>query len=205
MKKVILLLISLFALQAGAQVTIKPGIRAGLNLSTITNTNSDLKPDFYVGGFVAIKLADFYTLQPEINYTRQGAKGSYEETSFDPVNSPVTKEKDYSLQYVSLGVMNKFTFAESFSVLVGPTLDFKVGDNFTGQAKQDLVDIDLGLCAGIGYTLPMGLTIEARYKIGLIDIFGNTYDDYYYNDNYNGNYDDIKLNSVIQLGLAYTF
>ena len=205
MRKIIFILISLFALHAGAQVTVKPGVRAGLNLSTITNTNADVKADFYVGGFVAIKLAKFYTLQPEINYSRQGSKGSFEDVSFDPVGSPTIVEKDYSLQYVSLGVMNKFTFAESFSVLVGPTIDFRVGDNFTGVAKENLIDVDLGLCAGIGYTLPMGLTIEARYKLGLIDIYGDNFDYDYRDNDYNGNYDNIRLNSVIQLGLAYTF
>lgn len=204
MKKIVLILVFLFALHAEAQVTVQPGIRGGLNLSTITNTNADLKADFYIGGFIAIKLAGFYTLQPEINYSRQGSKVSFEDVSFDPVVSPAKVEKDYSIQYISAGVMNKFTFAESFNVLVGPTLDFKVGDNFTGQAKRDLGGIDLGICGGIGYTLPIGLTLEARYKLGLVDIFGNTYDDYYYNGNYNG-YDNIKLNSVIQFGLAYTF
>lgn len=204
MKKIILILISFFALNAAAQITVKPGVRAGLNLSTITNTELDTKADFYVGGFVAIKFAKFYTLQPEINYSRQGAKGHFEEVDFDPVAQPSRQDVDYSLQYVSLTVMNKFTFAESFSVMAGPSLDFKVSDNFTSYAKDELVGFDLGLNAGIGYTLPVGLTIEARYKLGLVDIFG---DNYRYNDNdyYNDDIDNIKLNSVVQLGLAYTF
>ncbi|MDV6169280.1 porin family protein [Flavobacterium sp. DG1-102-2] len=204
MKKIIGVLISLFALNAAAQVTVKPGVRAGLNLSTITNSELDTKADFYVGGFVAIKFAKFYTLQPEINYSRQGAKGHFESIDFDPVAPPSRQEVDYSLQYVSLTVMNKFTFAESFSVMVGPSLDFKVSDNFTGYAKDDLIGFDLGLNTGIGYTLPIGLTVEARYKLGLIDIFGDNYD-YNNDDYYNDNIDDIRLNSVIQLGLAYTF
>ncbi|PZR15590.1 MAG: PorT family protein [Flavobacterium psychrophilum] len=202
MKRIILLSVFLFALQAEAQVTVKPGVRAGLNLASVTNMDADIKPDFYIGGFVGIKLASFYTLQPEISYSRQGANSA---RFYDPyvIPGPYVTEKDYELQYVSLAVMNKFTFAESFYGIVGPSLDFKVSDNFNAEEDDDAFGVDFALNGGIGYTLPMGLSIEARYKLGLVDVFGDIYnDDYYYEDD---NYDNIKLNSVLQIGVAYTF
>jgi hypothetical protein len=202
MKKITMLFIALFALQAGAQVTVKPGVRAGLNLATITNLDADMKADFYVGGFVGIKLAKFYTLQPELNYSRQGASSAKFYTGGFP--NPSFMEKDYELQYVSLAIMNKFTFAESFYAIVGPTLDFKVGDNFDSFEDEDALGVDFALNGGIGYTLKNGLSIEARYKLGLIDVFGDIYSDDFDEDE-NGNYDDVKLNSVFQIGLAYTF
>lgn len=207
MKKITLLVVSLIALGASAQVTVKPGVRAGLNLSTFTNTDFDRKADFYVGGFVAIKLAKFYTLQPELNYTRQGAKGTeyYYSSDFDPIATTYSRDVDYSLQYVSLGIMNKFNIVNGFHAIVGPTLDFKVGDNFPGYIGNELVGVDLGLNGGLGYTLPMGLTIEARYKLGLVDIFGNNFDEDYYDEDNNGNYDDVILNSLVQLGVSYSF
>lgn len=202
MKKITLLFISLFALQAGAQIKIKPGVRAGLNLASITNTEADMKADFYVGGFVGIKLAKFYTLQPELNYSRQGANSArfYNYDTF-PASY---MEKDYELQYVSLAIMNKFTFAETFYAIVGPTLDFKVGDNFNSYEDDDALGVDFALNGGIGYTFYKGLSVEARYKLGLIDVFGDIYSDDF-DDNDNGNYDEVKLNSVLQIGLAYTF
>lgn len=204
MKKIAFLLFGLFALNASAQVTVKPGVRAGLNLATLTNANAEMRPDFYVGGFAAIKLASFYTLQPELTYTRQGANSANMYYSdFDP--TVFDYQKDYELQYVSLAVMNKFTFAESFYAIVGPSLDFKVGDNFDEFEEDDDIGLDVTLAGGIGYTLPMGLSIEARYKIGMIDIFGDIYDEDFYDENDNGNYDEIRLNSVIQLGVTYTF
>ncbi|RZJ66430.1 MAG: PorT family protein, partial [Flavobacterium sp.] len=115
-------------------------------------------------------------------------------------------EQDYSIQYLSLGIMNKFDIVQGFHAVVGPTLDFKVGDNFP-DFDDELLPLDITLMGGLGYTFPMGLTIEARYKIGLVDIFGNnysTYDDDNYNDS-DGNYNDVILNNVIQLGLAYSF
>jgi hypothetical protein len=210
MKTTITALFAFFlAMQAQAQVTVKPGVRAGLNLSNFTNSDMDTKADFYVGGLVAIKLAKFYTLQPELTYTRQGAKAEYTEVSFDPiVQNSRTYEQDYSIQYISLGLMNKFNIVEGFHATVGPTIDFKVGDNFPDFADDELVGLDIAFNGGLGYTLPMGLTIEARYKLGFVDIFGDNFEEDYYDDYYdddNGNYDDIILNSVIQLGLSYTF
>lgn len=196
MKKFIaVFFICFFAYQANAQVTIKPGVRAGLNLSTFTNSDFDRKADFYVGGLLAIKLASFYTLQPELTYSRQGAKGQtyeYYFPDFDPVVQGTYRDYDYEISYLSLGVMNKFRIVDGFHAIVGPTLDFRLDDNFiTYQRPQD---IDMTLNGGIGYTLPMGLTIEARYKMGLLDIFGNYEDDDYYDDENNGNYDDVILN-----------
>lgn len=197
MKRITLLFICFFALQATAQVTVKPGVRAGLNLATFTNRNFDTRADFYVGGFVAVKLASFYTLQPELTYSRQGATANpYIFTGI--TYEDIMKEEKFSLQYLSLGIMNKFTFGSGFHGLVGPTLDFKVGDNFPEFVSDDLTDLDLGFMSGVGYTLPMGLTIEARYKAGLLDIFGHSTD-----EDYEG--EDLILNSVFQLGLAYTF
>ena len=210
MKKLITgLFLCFMAWQANAQVEIKPGVRAGLNLSTFTNSDFDRKADFYVGGLVAIKLAKFYTLQPELTYSRQGAKGKAftgDFNNFDPVViNPMTYEDyDYEISYISLGIMNKFNIISGFHATVGPTIDVKVSDNFP-TFYDDPIEFDLALNGGIGYTLPMGPTIEARYKLGLIDIFGNYDDDDYYDDDNNGNYDDVILNSVIQLGVSYTF
>lgn len=209
MKKIISgLFLCFVTFQLQAQVEVKPGVRAGLNLSTFTNSDFDRKADFYLGGLVSIKLAKFYTLQPELTYSRQGAKGKTFNDStidFDPVLTPNVyyRDYDYELNYISLGIMNKFNIVQGFHAIVGPTLDFKVSDNFPA-IYDDPIDFDLTLNGGIGYTLPIGLTIEARYKMGLIDIFGDYSDDDYYDDDSN-DFNDVILNSVFQLGLSYTF
>lgn len=209
MKKAIVasLFLGLGISHMNAQVTVKPGIKAGLNLSTLTNLNADSKTDFYAGGFVDIKLASFYKLSPEIIYSRQGAsiQSYYTDfgTGFDPV---ITRQEDFDieLQYISLGVMNKFKIVQGFHAMVGPSLDFKVGDNLN---DSDLIDFDLAILGGLGYTFPIGITVEARFKQGLADIFGDNYSDYYYQDGeyYNDSIDNIKLNQVFQFGVSYTF
>jgi hypothetical protein len=177
-----------------AQVKVSPGIRGGLNISNLSNFDSDPKSDFYAGGFVAIKFNKYFTLQPEITYSRQGA----EVREFE-IDGPGSRTVNYDLNYISLGAVAKFHFGGGgFHILGGPSLDIKTDDNFP-EYDYNPVGTDLSIIGGVGYSLPNGLTFEARFKQGLIDIYG--YDgldnDYYY--------DDLILNTVFQLGISYTF
>lgn len=204
MKKYIVFAIfgCLFFTGAFAQITVKPGVKAGANFSNLTGFDADFRTDFYAGGFVAIKLAKIYTLQPELLYSAQGAVvKQYNYSVFDPAVGATYSEKKYSLDYISMSVINKFTFGHGFEAVVGPTLDFQVGDNFDRPLGSDLIGFDMGIVGGIGYSLPNGLTFEARFRQGFIDIFGGEHYDEYHTDTI----DDIYLNQVFQVGVAYTF
>ena len=197
MKKTLLFVfLILAAFSAEAQVTFKPGIRAGVNFSQITNTELGSKTDFYVGAFGALKLTRFYTLQPEINYSRQGGKGDVNIYDYD--NQTTTRKNvNIDLNYISLSAMNKFTFSDQFNIHVGPTFDI-----ITDSRTYNSAEVDMCITAGIGYTLPMGLTIEARVKKGIIDVV-----DSYYTRNNNTNYTDYgtTANLVFSVGLSYSF
>lgn len=178
-----------------AQVKVSPGIRGGLNLARLTNIdNNNTKSDFYIGGLVDIKFNKYFSLQPEINYSRQGSEGRY----YD-INDNYYETK-YELNYLTLGAVAKLNIKGSgFHVLAGPSVDFKIDDNF-GNYGFNPVDLDFAIVGGVGYTLPNGLTFEARIKQGLIDIYGyNDYDDGEYYD------DNLILNQVFQIGISYTF
>ena len=198
MKKIILIAFVLFTglLTSQAQVTVSPGIRGGLNLSNLTNFgSSDVKPDFYVGGLVAIKFNKYFTLQPELTYSRQGSK-----TNEFLADGFGFNDKNYELNYFTIGAVGKFHFeGKGFHVLAGPSLDIKTDDNFPYYGYNP-IGADLAFVGGIGYSLPNGLTFEARFKQGLIDIYGYEgidEEDYYY--------DDIVLNYTFQFGISYTF
>lgn len=196
MKKTLLFAFLILAtISVKAQVTFKPGIRAGANFSQITNTNLGNKTDFYVGVFGALKLSRFYTLQPEINYSRQGGKGNI--IVHDGNQNTESQNVDISLNYISLSAMNKFTFSDQFNMHVGPTFDI-----ITNSKNNYSTEVDMCLAAGIGYTLPMGLTIEARVKKGIIDVV-----DSYYTGNYYNSLNDYgsTTNLVFSLGLSYSF
>tara|TARA_R110002111_G_scaffold163455_2_gene229647 strand:- start:12495 stop:13076 length:582 start_codon:yes stop_codon:yes gene_type:complete len=173
-----------------SQVTIRPGVRAGANISNFTNTEHDSKTDLYIGAFAAIKLADFYTLQPEINYSRQGAKSKF-------------SSHKYEINYVGITLANKFSpFKEiGLNFILGPSINIKVSDNFNDY-YDDLESFDFLLFGGLGYEFPFGLGIEARYNIGLIDIFGGNVNAEYEEDT---NIDNLILNKVFQIGATYKF
>ncbi|AWK03713.1 hypothetical protein HYN56_05520 [Flavobacterium crocinum] len=190
-----------------AQVTFKPGIQAGVNISKITDSDLDSKTDFYIGGFGALKLGKVYTLQPEITYSRQGGKGSVEGFYFntlpDGQSEMVTENRnlDISVQYLSFITMNKFNVSENIYFLAGPFIDFMVGDKFKYDKSNAFFapiskgeDIDFGIIGGVGFSLPKGIALEARIKKGTRD----AYDDVTGSAN-------INTNMVYQIGAAYTF
>ncbi|KQO34202.1 hypothetical protein ASF10_00315 [Flavobacterium sp. Leaf82] len=208
MKKLTVFAFVLFIglITSNAQVTVSPGLRGGLNISDLSNMpgNTSSKSDFYIGGLVAIKFNKYFTLQPELNYSRQGTDFRLSSLAFENPGDPnfYSRNTKAEINYLTLGAVGKFHFkGKGFHLLAGPSIDFKTDDNFD-KFGTDPVGIDLSIIAGLGYTLPNGLTFEARFKQGLIDIYGYDgieYDDegYYYND--------LILNQVFQIGISYTF
>jgi outer membrane protein with beta-barrel domain len=206
MKKSIIVAVLCFfgVTQINAQVSFRPGIKAGLNASHFTQTDRTdekftSKTDFYAGVYGALKLTKIYTLQPELVYTRQGANREY----FDADKIRRTETLDVS--YLSIGVANKFTF-KNFNFQVGPTIDIKVNDSQKNIAPSSEGDpyyefnynpytgIDFAFFAGVGYDFTKNFGVEARIKKGLIPV----------NDTW-GDYDDNYTNVVFQVGATYTF
>ncbi|BFM43027.1 outer membrane beta-barrel protein [Flavobacterium sp. CFS9] len=206
MKKITVIAFALFIgiITTNAQVKVSPGFRGGLNISDLTNMpgNSSSKSDFYIGALAAIKFNKYFTLQPELNYSRQGSEIRLSYLDFDNSTSRRRSQKA-EINYLTLGAVAKFNFkGKGFHVLAGPSIDFKTNDNFD-KFGENPVDVDFAIVGGVGYTLPNGLTFEARLKQGLVDIYG--YDRRYYDNENRRYYDDITLNEVFQIGISYTF
>ncbi|WP_316636032.1 outer membrane beta-barrel protein [uncultured Flavobacterium sp.] len=198
-KKIYIALVAFFVLhQIQAQVTFKPGLRAGVSFSTFSQTRSSYKPDFYIGGFGEIKLTKVYTLQPEITFSQQGSNNVKTFINYNGVNT--IQSRDLEIDYLSIAMINKFTFNGGFQFQVGPTLDFRLRDNLLYVNS----DVDLAFVTGIAYRLPSGLTFEARFKKGLIDVLNS---DYYGSNGNNQDYwfGDYNTNVSFQLGISYPF
>ncbi|KLT70637.1 porin family protein [Flavobacterium sp. ABG] len=208
----LIIAIALFftALNLQAQVTFRPGVHAGLNISKFTDSDFGNKTDFYIGAFGALKLSKVYTLQPELTYSRQGAKGSNVPMGYTSIYNPSTNtyttvynegSVDISLQYLSAVTINKFNLTNDFYLLVGPYFDILVGDDVKVNPKsreRDFKkgeDVDLGIVGGLGYSLKNGISFEGRIKKGLTNSFTN-----YYSYNYSD-----ATNLVFQFGATYTF
>lgn len=195
MKKTLFLLAFIVSGLSFAQVTFNPGIRAGANFSHFTNKDQwysywddysygneakmdfKTKTDFYLGLFGNIRFAKFYALQPEINYSRQGAKL---DTNINNWNG-----QTITASYLIFQLVNKFYF-NRFNVHFGPTLEFLVEQkNFDAENE-----IDLGITAGLGFDITDNFGIEARVKKGFIPVYS---------------FNNDHSNVTFQAGVYYTF
>ncbi|RXM43317.1 outer membrane beta-barrel protein [Flavobacterium sp. YO64] len=199
-KKIAAVLLLFFAvINIQAQASFKPGLRAGLSLSTISEMHADYRPDFYIGGFGEINLTKRYSLQPEINYIRQGSN-NVARNFIDP-NTQTEKivYQDLQMSYLSIAVINKFTFGQGFQIQFGPALDVLLNDNLAFRKTYN----DLSFVTGLAYKMPSGLAFEFRFKKGLLDVLDSDY--YYNNSNSHYLFGDYNTNVNFQIGVSYSF
>lgn len=174
MKKVLFLVVVMFlSVSTASMAQAKFGLKAGLNFSNQDwsseglSISPDSKAGLVFGGFLNLKLSDDFALQPELLYASKGTK--FDGGIFD---SP--DEMELKMNYLSVPVMAKYYFG-GFNLQAGPTFDFLLSaDAESGDEEEDIKDefkgMDLGLGLGLGYELPAGLSIDARYILGLSDI-----------------------------------
>ncbi|WP_339610425.1 outer membrane beta-barrel protein [uncultured Planktosalinus sp.] len=192
----ILSIVLFFGIQClQAQVSFKPGLRGGLNISKITQVESDFNTDFYIGAFGALRLGKLYTLQPEITYTNQGGKNIEVSSGFwNDFENPSRKET-ISISYLSLGLTNKLHFNKRFSFLIGPTIDFQLENNIYTNT-----DLDFGFTTGLYFRILENLELEGRLKAGVLDVFESDY-----STSNSPHVHSYNTNLLFQLGLSYTF
>lgn len=153
---------------------MKFGVKAGLNMTNFTGDfDSDAKTSFYVGGLVDFTVSDKFHVQPEVLYSMEGA------------------DDDAGISYLRVPVMAKYYVAEGFNIQAGPELAFKVA------TEEDVLDdmtksMDFGLGFGAGYEMSSGLMFDARYNLGLNNIYDGP-----------GGFD--MKNTGFQIGLGYRF
>ncbi len=160
----------LFTTNAIAQ-HVNIGIKGGLNVYNIKNDNNakyDSKVGFNVGLLGHIHLAKQLAFQPELVYSTQGAK--YNTASI---------ETKINLAYINIPLLIQYMFDNGFRLQAGPQIGFLVSAKAkTGSAeidlKENLKKVDFAIGAGIGYVHPSsGFGIDARYNIGLSNIYDN--------------------------------
>lgn len=200
MKKIILLTsLLLLSLSVFAQSKARFGLRAGANISKLTNLDNKNKTDFYFGAILALKINESYTLQPEFTYSQQG--GTLTENNF-VLNEQNERLKDINIDFLSLAVINKIQANNNIHFLIGPFIDFRIDDNVNNDSyvlEGLFPRMDIGIMAGFGFDIMDNLSIEARFKHGFVDMI-NEHDIFI-----NARTDDTNYNQVFQLGIVYKF
>ncbi|MEM6718111.1 MAG: porin family protein [Bacteroidota bacterium] len=157
------------------------GFKAGINISNYSGTNlddiqdglNDSRIGALFGFFVDMHLVGDFRFQPEFLYSAQGAK-----------------EEALRADYLQIPLMLKYELTEFFNIQVGPQVGVKVH-----EFEDSFKTFDFGINGGIGVTFIENVAVEARYSLGLADVF----DEDRTPANFEGN------NAVIQIALTYRF
>ncbi|UKB86153.1 PorT family protein [Chryseobacterium sp. MEBOG06] len=172
---------------AASSSPIRFGLKAGLNVSTLSGDNLKAKAGFYAGAFATIPVAQDFSVQPEILYSGMGAKDKYDSSS------------KLNLDYLSIPVMFQYNALPNLYLEAGPQfnilLSSQLKDNSTKIDTKDLTKgFDFGIGIGAGYYFTQNIGVNVRYVAGLSDIAKNRID----------GSDSVK-NGAFQVGLAYKF
>ena len=143
MKKLLLTALAVFAFGFTNAQETKFGVKAGLDLlsAKIDGGGSTSATGFFVGGFVEFGIAENFELQPGLNYHNASKDGI-----------------DFS--YLSIPVLGKYTIAENFNALFGPSLYYSLDSDDVDSTRFNL---DLG----VSYNFTENFFVEPRYSVGL--------------------------------------
>jgi len=173
-----------------AQGEFAIGIKGGLNFANVNTSSAgatyDGRTGFNAGAFALLKFGKV-GIQPEVLFSQQGTKFKYGGNSIDQnfsyMNIPVIV-KLYTIAGINIQVGPQFGFLTS-----SPAAQSIQSGGQTITVDQAYKKSDVSLAMGLGWDLPFGLTIDARYNLGLTKI----------NDDANP---DVK-NQVWQLSVGY--
>jgi hypothetical protein len=174
---------------ANAQ-SIGIGIKGGLNFAKLNGNQSlsqnyDNRTGYHVGGYALFKLGKI-GIQPELLYSQQGTKYSVNINKFDA-----------NFSYINIPVLIKLYTVAGINLQVGPQIGFATNstatvtnDAGTQTFSQFIKGKDISVAMGLGWDLPFGLSIDARYNLGV-------------SDNNNSPYTGQVKNQVIMISAGY--
>ncbi|PKG43034.1 porin family protein [Psychroflexus sp. MES1-P1E] len=221
MKKLLIISILLVSLnvQLQAQDQISFGVKAGVNFAYATGDASDSgsqlgydegRTAFHAGLVSELELTEKFSIQPELLYSQVGAAYLFDNRSFDGIRV----ESDLNLDYLSLPILAKYYVFKGLSLELGPQFSYILNSEIENQIlssgfistetiivsdfniKDDINRFEFGLALGTSYELlNTGLFIQARYVIGLTEVF----------DNQNFTTSTDLKNAVIQFSVGYKF
>ncbi|HYG17484.1 MAG TPA: porin family protein [Ohtaekwangia sp.] len=186
-KTKLLLSALLIGISAGsfAQAQLGIGIKGGVNFAKLDGTttiggNFKNRTGYHFGAFALVKLTKI-GIQPEIIFSQQGSKVR--------INN---EDVDGNFSYINIPVLLKLYTIAGINLQAGPQFGFLSRAEIDGENMKDsFKNSDISLALGAGWDLPFGLSIDARYNLGLSKIEEDFPE-----------FKNIK-NQVIQISLGY--
>jgi len=189
MKKVILLVAAVMTMSVAANAQFNFGVKAGLNLANMTNSDGAKSLiGLNIGGLAQYKFeGSGFAVQPELLFSMQGAKAS-------------EGDGKSALNYINVPIMLQYYVMPGLNVEAGPQIGFLMSAKAKGggesiDVKDGMNSVDFGINVGAAYQLAdMPLGFFARYNIGVSNLAKDLPD----------NVDGSK-NSVFQIGAFWRF
>ena len=227
MKKILITLMAL-VVATGAFAQLNFGVKVGGNLATISGMTSEdngldfgdlakvtpsqsMKVGFNVGAWAEYMVMPMLGVQVELNYSMQGVNTKVE-TSSGLLGAASTTDTSYGAGYVNVPILAKAHFA-NLAAYVGPQLGFATGFNYTStvttddkateyepEAVEDYSGFDFSLVVGAQYKLTANIGVDARYNIGLTNVFPTLK-----NDEGEVTREGFGKQGVLQIGVFYQF
>ena len=198
MKK-ILVTIAALALSLGAFAQINYGVKVGGNLASISDMTSEdsgldlgdlakvtpsqsMKLGLNAGIWAEYMVMPMLGVQVEVNYSMQGVNTKLESSS-SLLGAATTADTSYRANYINVPILAKLHFGP-IRAFVGPQLGFATGFNYTmtstsddkvtkyePEAIEDYNGFDFSLVLGAQYKITPNIGVDARYNIGLTNVF----------------------------------
>lgn len=158
---------------AHSQAQFAIGIKAGPNFASIDTKSSPgenykNRAGFHGGAFVLVK-AGKIGIQPEVIFSQQGSKVEIDsknfQSNFSYINIPIIL-KLYTVAGINIQAGPQFGFITNAEAPVQDQIGTSVKD-----VKDRMKSSDFTLGLGLGWDLPFGLTLDARYNLGLSKIY----------------------------------
>ena len=165
-----------------AAQSIGGGVKVGLSLGDVPNISdgvdaaSDIlerRIGYAVGGFVAVRFGNGFSIQPEVLYTQKGmGVGAPGETA--------SSDFKFKADYIDVPILGRFTFGMGLRgyVFAGPSLNFLVSakaksglfdDGAETDVTEDMESFEAAVVVGGGIEIGP-LLVEARWSEGLTNI-----------------------------------
>ncbi|HTJ14359.1 MAG TPA: porin family protein [Dinghuibacter sp.] len=166
MKKTLLLILVVAGSATASYAQIGFGVKAGYSIATIHADEGSnpitwsSQPAFHAGVLVSIPVVLGLSIQPEVLYSGQGGKFN---SDGDPGNLKTA--------LINVPIMIKYSIHGAF-LETGPQFGFLASakittDGQTTDEKSNFQSTQLAWGVGLGYKLPLGLGIDARYNFAL--------------------------------------
>lgn len=210
-----------FGVKAGGNLSTISGVATsdeggnlewgGVNLGSVEASQS-MKFGFHVGAWAEYMVMPMFGVQVELNYSTQGVNEKVVSSTDLFGGTTITHDKAWSSSYINIPILAKAHFGK-IAAYVGPQLGFntcfkstitEITKDSTTENKPEAVEgfnsFDLSLALGAQYKLTENIGVDARYNIGLTNVFPAVK-----NDDGEVVTEAYGKQGVIQVGVFYEF